>query len=323
MARKSTLKRLSKKYEFLLDLYRREQEQLGYVSHTVLSRTNQLHEFLSWLEQEGLHDVDLVSCVELKRYYVYLEARPNKNKEGISLSYRSIQSHLRVVAGLFSLLQRNKKVGVHPFSSLPELQSMICKNVKREKRDSFASRSALSKLEIRSLYEVSEREVERALLSLAYGCGLRVSELVGLNVEDVKLRNGLLVVRKGKGNKRRLIPMSEGVKKDLQSYYYGERDAIKKENEQAFMLHDRGGRMQKYTCNKHLKELIARTRNLDLSSRGISLHHLRHSIASHLLADGLSMNQVRMFLGHDQLESTQVYTHVRSEQLQSLTYEDL
>ena len=111
---------------------------------------------------------------------------------------------------------------------------------------------------------------------------------------------------------------------NLADYYYNEREELAKgrdykPGENAFMLHSRGGRMQKWTYNYILKELIKRCGNETLQEKQITIHTLRHSIATHLIEQGIPVEQVRMFLGHSQLETTQVYTHISKEILKKLT----
>ena len=89
--------------------------------------------------------------------------------------------------------------------------------------------------------------------------------------------------------------------------------------ESAFMLHNRGGRMQRYTYNKYLKIIIKRTENQEIIAKNISIHNLRHSIATHLSEQGVKLEQVRDFLGHSQLETTEIYTRVSRNQLKKLT----
>ena len=172
-----------------------------------------------------------------------------------------------------------------------------------------------------------ETAQERAILSLSYGCGLRVSELEKCNIEDVKLREKILIVPKGKGLKRRVVPMSSGVVKDLSDYYYEERAHVTNGRNyrpglRAFMLHSRGGRMNKWTYNQNLKKIVERmaeqTGDQSILTQQITIHHLRHSIASHLIEQGVIIEQVRLFLGHSQLETTQLYTHISQSQLKKL-----
>ena len=111
--------------------------------------------------------------------------------------------------------------------------------------------------------------------------------------------------------------------KDLADYYYEERENLKmgkayRPGLKAFMLHSGGGRMQSWTYNKYLKKMIERTESYSMKIKKITIHSLRHSIASHLIQQGVEVEQVRLFLGHSQLETTQIYTHINQEQLSKL-----
>ena len=147
--------------------------------------------------------------------------------------------------------------------------------------------------------------------------------MVKCNIEDIRLREKIVIVPDGKGSKRRVVPISSGVVKDLSDYYYNERESLTKgrdykPTESAFMLHSRGGRMRKHTYNKYLKIIIERTENQEIKDKQITIHNLRHSIATHLLEQGIPVEQVRIFLGHSQLETTQIYTHISRKQIQTL-----
>ena len=140
---------------------------------------------------------------------------------------------------------------------------------------------------------------------------------------NIRLREKILIVPQGKGNKRRVVPMSSGVVKDLADYHYNERKALTgernyKPGENAFMLNKTGRRMQKWTFNGRLKEIIERTGNEAIKEKQITTHNLRHSIATHLLEQGMPVEQVRAFLGHSQLETTQLYTRVSDRQIKDL-----
>jgi integrase/recombinase XerD len=182
----------------------------------------------------------------------------------------------------------------------------------------YHERTVLTQEEIKQLYETCRSFTERALLSLAYGCGLRVSEIVSLNVEDIKLREQILIVKRGKGNKRRVIPLSNKVKEDLYNYFYHERPITLALGETAFIFNSKGGRMRKHTYNKLLKILVERAENETIKQKQISMHTLRHSIATHLLEQGMGIEQVREFLGHAEIETTEIYTHISQTQLNKL-----
>jgi integrase/recombinase XerD len=138
-------------------------------------------------------------------------------------------------------------------------------------------------------------------------------------MEDIKLDAGILIVPKGKGNKRRVVPMSPGVRSDLKKYIENERDLyVKDECQKALLLNIKGDILRKYTCRKILKKIIVRTANQTIIEKNISIHNLRHSIATHLLEKGVPIEQVRNFLGHSHLETTEIYTRVNHEQLKEL-----
>lgn len=294
-------------------------ETLGHSQSGCREKYRYLREFLHQLELKGITKIGKVTSSDIENHYKYLQTRPNK-KDGGTLSLTSMHAHMRAIELVFSMLQSKGQIKINPSSAL-KFPYPIKKT----------ERVILTQEEIGELYKASESYRERAILSLAYGCGLRASELGAINIEDIKLRQGILIVPKGKGNKRRVVPMSSGVVKDLENYFFKERDKLTegrdyKKNETAFMLHCRGGRMMRYTYNKHLKQIIDRTNNEEtcaelsrsIKSKDISIHNLRHSIATHLLEQGVKVEQVREFLGHSQLETTEIYTRVSQKQLQNL-----
>lgn len=316
MSRPRNIILLSETYRALADQYCAHLLRLGYHPKTSRSRYNYVCEFLHWLEQRAAPDISRVSREDIKSYYAYISSRPSRGSGGGALSRKTIHSHLRNVRDLFEMLLSQGRIGSNPASALrvPYPQGR-------------PERAVLTQGEIKALYAACQTARERAILSLAYGCGLRAGELERCNIEDIRLREKLLLVPQGKGLKRRVVPMSAGVAKDLSDYYYNEREALTHgrdytphpdRNREAFMLHSRGGRMRKWTYNKYLKRIIERTKNQAIKDKQITIHSLRHSIATHLIERGLPVEQVRQFLGHSQLETTQIYTHISRETLQKL-----
>lgn len=311
MGRPSNIIVVSEDYRKLAEQFFTYQKRLGYVENSYKARSNYLNEFLEWLERQGLLDISQIQAPEINRYYSYISSRPSK-KDGGALGQKTTHSHMRTIRDLFEMLLRSGQIQINPTSTLTFPYPKTSEE-----------RAILGQEEIKQLYQTTETAQERAILSLAYGCGLRAGELVKCNVEDIRLREKILIVPQGKGNKRRAVPLSNGVVDDLANYFYNERDGLAKgrdfkPNQNAFMLHSRGGRMQKGTYNKHLKTLIDRTGNEAIKEKQVTIHSLRHSIATHLLEQGVPVEQVRMFLGHSQLETTQIYTHISKEQLKEL-----
>jgi len=315
MSRPSSIIVIHQAYRDLSDRFYQYQKRLGYVEETCNTRRLYINEFLSWLEQKGQLEIQQVQSHEIQSYYNYISERPNKSEPGV-LSQKTTFGHMKTVEHLFTMLQSEGIIIVNPISTLkfpyPRQES---------------KRQVLTQEEINDLYEVCESSWERSILSLAYGCGLRVGELEQMNIEDIRLREKILIVPKGKGNKRRVVPMSSGVVSDLSDYYFNERIDFTygrdyKPKDDAFMLNTRGGRMREFTYNKYLKRLIERTENKTIQEKEISIHNLRHSIATHLIEQGIPVEQVRQFLGHSQLETTQVYTHISKQQLKDLIDDD-
>jgi integrase/recombinase XerD len=279
---------------------------LGYSQNGQQIKEANVREFLEWLEQQEIPRIKEVKPSDIKEHYEYLKTRPHKKQEGI-LSLKTIIHQMRSIRVFFNMLQETGKITENPMSILKFYYP----------REKAKERIILSIEEIKELYRATENMQEKAILSLSYGCGLRSMELVQANIDDIK--DGIIIVPKGKGNKRRVIPMSRKVEQDINNYIEYERTLYNIiPEEKAILLNIAGRRLRKYTCRKILKKIITRTENQNIIKKQISIHNLRHSIATHLLEQGVPIEQVRTFLGHSQLETTEIYTRVNAEQLKKL-----
>ena len=142
---------------------------------------------------------------------------------------------------------------------------------------------------------------------MCYGCGLRRSEAQDLNIKDVNFEQKLLFIRKGKGKKRRVIPLTEAIVKDLTTYF-NYTEIVRKENEESFLVNIYGNKIKGENVYELFKRILKRTQRL--KPENYCLHSLRHSIATHLLENEMSIEMVRDFLGHSQLRTTQIYTRI-------------
>ena len=150
------------------------------------------------------------------------------------------------------------------------------------------------------------------MLELLYASGTRISELVALNMGDVNLEGDYFVRCFGKGRKERIVPLYEQVVKTIKEYIDEERPKLlrnKKDN--ALFLNARGDRLTRQGFWQKLKE-YARSAGLD---KKISPHTLRHSFATHMLNGGADLRSVQELLGHANISTTQVYTHLTTEQV--------
>jgi len=187
-------------------------ERLGYSKSSQSMLPACIAEFLSQLEVTvtGVFHLHDIQPGHIQAHYEYLTQRPNKRKPG-GLSSRMITHHIYAIRLFLNYLEQTGYITENPISSLifPKPESM--------------QREILTVAEIKQLYEVSESFREKAIIGIFYGCGLRRSEGVSLNVKDISFNSSLLYVREGKGNKRRVIPINEKVKNDFKSYLYHER----------------------------------------------------------------------------------------------------
>jgi integrase/recombinase XerD len=156
----------------------------------------------------------------------------------------------------------------------------------------------------------SEAKRDRAMLELLYASGMRISELVALNLGDVNTEGDYFVRCFGKGRKERIIPLYEQIAKTVQNYIDEDRLKLARgRKEVALFLNARGERLTRQGFWQKLKEY---TKSAGLSSQ-ISPHTLRHSFATHMLSGGADLRSVQELLGHANISTTQVYTHLTTE----------
>lgn len=297
----------SRYFRELLRDYTRHLERVGYNPFTIKMLPSLVREFFHRLEQTGIKSLEEVTPEVINSHYRYLKERPCKGRPG-TLSESMLHGHLWGVRILFSFLQAEGRIDADPFSLL------TFPSPKKQEREILTGK------EIEKLYQATESSLDRAILGLFYGLGLRKSEAESLNIKDISFRSRLLYVRSGKGKRRRVVPVTGKVTEDLKHYYQQERIRMLRrskdpDREKAFILNSNGGRMLGQSFWRKLRYLVLKA-GIENPQR-ITLHSLRHSIATHLLGSGLSVEQVRDFLGHTNIESTQVYLRVNNEELKS------
>jgi len=163
----------------------------------------------------------------------------------------------------------------------------------------------LTQEEVRMLIGSADNEKSRLIISMLYSAGLRVSELVNLKVDDLNLGERTGWVRKGKGNKDRLFPISETLVKDVQVYLQG------REHKYVF---SKDGPL----TTRNIQKIILGTRKRAGLQKKVTPHTLRHSFATHLLEQGTDIRVIQSILGHSSLNTTQIYTHISSEQVKKI-----
>lgn len=299
-------------YIHLLKAFTEWLDILGYAEGTVYNLPIYNKEFLYFLETKNIHQLTNVKHQNIKEYHNYLQNRTNE-REGGALSSNYINGHLFALEKFFEFL-RHKGV-----RNLPEI------NIRRLEIEKIR-REILTIEEVKELYKIIEQQecitpkqealnhLDKVILAIYYGCGLRNSEGRALCLEDINLDTQILHVRKGKGNKQRLIPFNKTIKECLTSWIYEYRSILLKDKTESHLLVSSLGKpIAICTVGGRLRRLTYQSNNIKLKEKNISIHGLRHSIATHLLAGGMDIQKVQKFLGHSCLDTTEIYTHLIEE----------
>ena len=284
--------------------YKKHLDILGLNPETTQSRYLYLREFFSYLESNKIFTIKEVTPKEIAQYNDYLKAKKSQ-RTGKALKQKSIYDHMRNLQQYLGYLLEIETIKSNPASHLKF--TAVSENV---------ARFIFSQDQIQELYKVANLE-EKAILNIGYGCGLRVQEMSDLNKEDIRFSENLVIVQKGKNSKRRLVPISQKISDEIKEYL----ESLETKTNTIF-TNNKARRMQEWGFNARLKQLILKTEfGQKLTSEElnkIGIHSLRHSIATHLLENGMKLEQVQKFLGHSHIESTEIYTHITQEQINNM-----
>lgn len=313
-------------YRYILERYAEYLHILGYAGKTRDSLPVHVREFLHYMEQRGITAIGSINSRTVEDFTAYIMHRKSRRGGGLSSnSISKIISSVRVFAKFLSSTGgQGQGAAIH-----------ISQPVTAESGE----RHILSVSEVKRLYEATfggyawnsaaMGQRDRAVIALYYGCGLRRGEGVALNVEDVDIRGGCILVRKAKGNRQRYVPVAGRHMEDIRDYLregrewflqyhevnarYGSKKMEplrRKEGKQegnAFLVTHWGERFKQPEWRiKYLQRQAG-------IEKPVTLHGLRHSIATHLLDGGMQLEEIGRFLGHASLVSTQLYTHIVEE----------
>ena len=273
---------------------------LNYSRSTVYNTTNCVREFLLFLESEKIQHYSQISTPIVAQYFTHLHTR-SKQKQAGGLRASTLQKHQTSIRKMMLFL--TKKGDKTPLFSFPHLDKIT------------PQITVLSEQEIQLLFAHCSDDLigkrNKAMLALYYNCGLRKSEAIQLNIEDVDFVNRLLFVKKSKTQQQRFVPISKGAQQYLEDYFYHAREYLLPSNrsENAFLITERGTRFSSALPPYLLRQILSKINRPKLTQK-TTLHVLRHSIATHLLKRGMSLENISLFLGHKSLDSTQIYTHL-------------
>lgn len=267
--------------------------------NTIQAYSADLIEFITFLKCEGLHDFKEKGKEDIFNYLTKLR------KKGLSSS--SLMRRLASIKGLYRFLLRENYINNNP--------SGIIEVAKREKK----LPKVLSLQEVESLLDQPDEKTplgmrDKAMLELLYATGLRVSELIALPLSAVNLQVGYLLTM-GKGGKERIVPVGELAIAMLKAYLAAARaDNTGHLDSRYLFVNKYGKRMTRQAFWKIIKKYALKAG----IGKEISPHSLRHSFATHLLEKGADLRSVQEMLGHADISTTQIYTHILKSRMGEL-----
>ena len=279
-------------------------------AHTIRNYTSDLQQFYSFLtsapdgEQRPAPELEQIDNLTIREFLGSLYQRSNR-KSSVARKLATLRSFLKYLSAQGAIQANPAKI-----VASPKLENRL---------PDYMTIDAVTNLIEAPQTDTDFGKRDRAILELLYGAGLRVGELVGLNLGDVSLNEGLVRVV-GKGRKERLVPFGRSAMEALEAYLRVRGNRVKartvrsKEGApaaEAVFLNFRGGRLTSRSVgnlvDRHVGQLSQRLK--------VHPHTLRHTFATHMLSAGADLRAIQELLGHESLSTTQKYTHVSVEQL--------
>ena len=270
----------------------------GMSANTISAYAGDLRDLLLFLNKSPISGWGEVSREHISGYILQL---------GPGFSARSQARRLAAFRSFFKFLERRGSIDANPAALIrfPKLAPQLPKVLNFGEIDSL-----LGLPDVRRL--LGQRD--KAMFELLYACGLRVSELAKLRLRQVFLEPGYLTVH-GKGDKERLVPMGEPAREALKIYLCdGRLKLLKKGPVAEVFINSRGENISRQGIWKVIK---ANAKKAGIA-RNITPHMLRHSFATHLLENGADLRSLQIMLGHSDISTTQIYTHVARERLKAI-----
>ena len=270
----------------------------GLSRNTLSSYRFDLYNFSNWLNKTNSIFLENVTKSDIQQYLSF---------KFPSSKARSISRSLSTLRRFYRFLYREKKITTDPTLQIqkPKIPKSLPKS--------------LSEDEVENLLEAPDLNIDigirdKAMIELLYACGLRVSELVNIQLTEVNLDDGVIRVT-GKGDKTRLVPMGEDAMDYIQKYLLSARETILKNKKSKYLFVTHHGKSMTRQTFWHSLKKYALIANIKQS---ISPHILRHAFATHLINHGADLRVVQMLLGHSDISTTQIYTHVARERLKTI-----
>ncbi|WP_170007536.1 site-specific tyrosine recombinase XerD [Bacillus fonticola] len=284
----------------LLDFLRYLRLERGRSENTIEAYHRDITRYVQYLESvEQLTNWKDVERLHIVQFFQFLQ------EEGKST--RTVARHTASIRSFHKFLLLERKVDRDPTIHLisPKMERSLPKVLSLQEVDAMLEAPTGKRVLVLR---------DRALLEVMYATGLRVSELIGLQISDVHLSLGFLRA-KGKGGKERIVPMGSKAEEAVTLYLQESRPSlVKQRKEEALFVNFHGKRLTRQGCWKLLKA-FARDAGIQ---KEVTPHTLRHSFATHLVENGADLRAVQEMLGHADISTTQIYTHVSKARLKDV-----
>jgi integrase/recombinase XerD len=269
----------------------------GLSKNTLLSYARDIQKLFEFFEGQGIDETKIEEKDLIK--FVHAQSR-------VGLSARSLARLISSLKSYYSFLLLEGVLSTNPTANLSAPKIW------------FSLPKFLTVKEVEQLLEQPDENDargcrDRAMLELLYATGLRVSELVALKIKDVNLESGFLICL-GKGGKERIVPLGNSASQAVRKYLSDARFKLWKKESDSLFLTSRGKAFTRQGFWKMLKQ-YGQQAGLD---QKVSPHILRHTFATHLLERGADLRSVQLMLGHSQITTTQIYTHVTRRHLRQV-----
>jgi integrase/recombinase XerD len=268
--------------------------------NTLHSYQNDLNKFIDFIQDEGITDLSEVTAAIISKYF--------NIQRKIGLGSTTTARYLSSLKGFFGYLHENKYLDLNPMDKIPTMK--ISRNLP----------AVLSFFEIEKILNSPQTDDklglrDKSVLELLYSCGLRVSELLNLKITDLFFQEEVIRVT-GKGNKERIIPIGSSAVKWIMEYLKSSRPFLENKNKSGnvLFLNNKGYKLSRMGVWKIVDRYVKEAG----IEKEVHPHTFRHSFATHLLEGGADLRAVQEMLGHSDISTTQIYTHIDREYIKQV-----
>lgn len=273
---------------------------VGYGNGRPTSYAANVKEFLLFMESKQVWNLNEITQKHLLYYRQYLITRKHHLRQ-TPLADSTIKHHLISVRMFFDFLLDSKAILYVP-GHLPSFHF-----------SEVPPREIFTVDEINYLFRIARDIRDKLILCCAYGCGLRRNEIYLLNRTDIHLSQNYLRVNCGKGNKTRIVPIANSIAPYFRKYLTTQ---LENAEDPALLLNKNGNRLSYSQIYVQFVRLLKRAKKIEIKQKHLTLHSLRHSIAVHLMNNGAGIEFIKEFLGHQCIDTTQLYAIRRKRRIQ-------